>query len=62
MRDTITTKTIADVIETIGNPLEPARSLASMGALERWLVDPLLILEPEQRTMIEDALREHGRL
>lgn len=62
MRDTISTKTITDLIKNIGNPMEPTRSHESLEALERWLVDPLLILEPDQRSIIEDALRENGRL
>ena len=62
MSETISTKTISSVISCIGNPQEPARSEESIDTLERWLIDPILILEPDQRALIEDALREHGRL
>ena len=62
MRDTVSTKEITDLIKNIGNQAEPTRSRDSLETLDRWLVDPSLILEPDQRTMIEDVLRENGRL
>ena len=62
MRDTVSNETITVLINSIGNPQEPTRSQESLDTLEKWLVDPLLILEPDQRTMIENALRKYGRL
>ena len=59
---TVSTKEITDLIKNIGNQAEPIRSRDSLETLDRWLVDPLLILEPDQRIMIEGVLRENSRL
>ncbi len=62
MVDIVDTQTISTLIKNIGEPLNPTVGMESLDVLEQWIVDPILVLEPEQRILIENALRKHNRL
>jgi hypothetical protein len=73
MRDTVDTDLILSLIRCAENLESPAQGQDPLAVLEQWqgqelldkleawTVDPLLILEPQQRELIEDALRRYGR-
>jgi hypothetical protein len=56
MSHTVDTQTINKLIKNIGDQLNPTASIESLKILEQWIVGPILILEPEQRTLIKQIM------